>query len=172
MEQRDDAGSNFLADDGSSAANVSRVLATDLDDVSNALGSLGYETGPYEGYTHETNNIKGIFKLDWNINNKHILTATYNFLDADSKHISDANIYQADRYERILREAQFNPVKVTSIKEQTAPHFARYLESVAQQSPPDSRERRLKVARHFRREFAQGGDYVKVRATKPERTSA
>lgn len=82
-EQRDDAGSNFLADDGSTDANVSRVLATDLNDVSNALSSLGYETGVYEGYTHETNNIKGLFKLDWNINSKHSLTATYNFLDAD-----------------------------------------------------------------------------------------
>jgi hypothetical protein len=43
---------------------------------------FGYETGVYEGYTHKTANTKGIFKLDWNINDNHKLTATYNFLDA------------------------------------------------------------------------------------------
>jgi hypothetical protein len=43
---------------------------------------LGYETGPYEGYTHRTDNQKGIVKLDWNISQNHTLTATYNFLDA------------------------------------------------------------------------------------------
>lgn len=83
MERRDDAGSNFLANTGSnSGANVSRVLVSDLNEVSNALSALGYETGRYEGFIHETNNVKGIFKVDWNINNKHSLTATYNFLDA------------------------------------------------------------------------------------------
>lgn len=84
IERRDDAGSNFVANTGSNTgSNVSRVLASDLNAVSSALAGIGYETGPYEGYTHETNNIKGIFKLDWTINDKHSLTATYNFLDAE-----------------------------------------------------------------------------------------
>ena len=51
--------------------------------VSNALRDrFGYETGLYEGYIHDTDNEKGIIKLDWNINSNHTLTATYNFLSA------------------------------------------------------------------------------------------
>ena len=85
IERRDDAGSNFVADNGSNTggANVSRVLVSDLEAVSDALGALGYETGPYQGYTHETNNIKGIVKLDYNLSSKHKITGIYNFLDAE-----------------------------------------------------------------------------------------
>ncbi len=84
IERREDAGSNFIANSGSNTGeNVSRVLVSDLNRVSNALRNrFGYETGVFEGYTHDTDNIKGIVKLDWNINEKHSLTATYNFLDA------------------------------------------------------------------------------------------
>lgn len=82
MERRDDLGSNYEADRTQDGEQVSRVSAADLDLVSSTLATLGYETGPYEGYTHETNNEKGIIKLDWNINKNHTLTATYNFLNA------------------------------------------------------------------------------------------
>ena len=85
LERRSDLGSGgWVANngDGELAINESRVLASDLELVSDALRNLGYETGPYEGYTHYTENQKGIIKLDWNINKKHSLTATYNFLDA------------------------------------------------------------------------------------------
>jgi hypothetical protein len=82
IERRDDLGSTFIADRGQSGENVSRVLASDLDLVRSTLAGLGYETGPYEGYTHNTDNEKGIIKLDWNINQNHTLSATYNFLDA------------------------------------------------------------------------------------------
>ncbi len=85
LERREDAGANFVADRGQSGQNVSRVLASDLNRVQTLLGGLGYETGPYEGFIHETNNQKGIFKLDWVVNNKHSLTATYNFLDASKQ---------------------------------------------------------------------------------------
>lgn len=85
IERRDDSGSTFVADNGSNTggANVSRVQESDLNAVSSALSALGYETGPYQGYTHETNNIKGIVKLDWNVNSKHTVAAIYNFLDAE-----------------------------------------------------------------------------------------
>lgn len=84
LERRDDLGSEFLASrSGLSGDQVSRVEASDLDAVSSALNSrYGYETGPYEGYTHATNNEKGLFKLDWNIAPGNTLTATYNFLNA------------------------------------------------------------------------------------------
>lgn len=83
MERREDAGSNYVAArPGLTGSQVSRVTAADLDLVSSTLAGLGYTTGPYEGYTHRTDNQKGIIKLDWNINQNHSLVATYNFLDA------------------------------------------------------------------------------------------
>lgn len=84
VERRSDLGSNFLAaKPGLTGANVSRISAVDLERVSSVLKNrFGYETGAYEGYTHRTDNQKAIFKLDYNINKNHTLTATYNFLDA------------------------------------------------------------------------------------------
>lgn len=84
IERREDLGSNFIAAAaGRSGEQVSRVEVADLEAVSNALRSrFGYETGAYEGYIHDTDNQKGIFKLDWNVNKNHTVTATYNFLDA------------------------------------------------------------------------------------------
>jgi hypothetical protein len=87
MERRDDLGSSFrAAAPGLSGEDVSRVQASDLEAVSDALQTIhGYETGPYEGFIHETNNQKGIVKFDWNINKNHTLTAIYNFLDASKQ---------------------------------------------------------------------------------------
>jgi Carboxypeptidase regulatory-like domain/TonB dependent receptor len=83
LERRSDLGSNFLANRGTSGPNVSRVLATDLDNISNLLRqTYQYETGAYENYKHNANNQKALFKLDWNINQNHKLSATVNFLDA------------------------------------------------------------------------------------------
>jgi hypothetical protein len=85
LERRSDLGSSFVANRGTGALNESRVSAADLDAVSTALRSIGYEPGLYEGYTHDTDNQKGIIKLDWIINKNHGLTATYNFLDASKQ---------------------------------------------------------------------------------------
>lgn len=84
VERREDLGTNFVASrPGLTGDNVSRISSGSLDAVSDILRTrYGYETGAYEGYTHDTNNEKGILKLDWNINSKHTLTATYNFLNA------------------------------------------------------------------------------------------
>ena len=83
IERRSDLGSYFLANRGTTGANISRVLASDLDLVSNLLQQeFGYVTGPYENYKHNTDNQKGLFKLDFNLSDAHKLTATVNFLDA------------------------------------------------------------------------------------------
>lgn len=84
VERREDLGSNFVANaPGVSGDNVSRVLASDLDAVSNILQSrFGYSTGDYQKYNRDTDSNKGLFKLDWNINDFNTLTATFNFLDA------------------------------------------------------------------------------------------
>lgn len=83
IERRSDLGSYFLASRGTPGPNVSRVLASDLELVSSLLKQrYNYETGAYENYKHNTDNQKGLLKLDWNINNVHKLTLTGNFLDA------------------------------------------------------------------------------------------
>jgi hypothetical protein len=84
IERRDDLVTGFRANNGGEPVGngVSRVLRSDLEAVSNALASLGYETGGFENLLHATDNEKFIIKLDWNINENHSLTATYNQLDA------------------------------------------------------------------------------------------
>ena len=84
ISRRTDLGTTFVASrPGLTGANVSRVTAADLDAVSKALkDNFGYETGAYEGYLHNTNNTKAIVKLDWNINQDHKFSLTYNTLDA------------------------------------------------------------------------------------------
>ncbi|ELR69817.1 Oar protein [Fulvivirga imtechensis AK7] len=83
IERREDLGSSFIAKNGpQDQINESRVEESDFVAVRDALRSVGYEPGPYQGYKHDTDNQKGIIKIDWNINNDHTLTATYNFLDA------------------------------------------------------------------------------------------
>lgn len=84
IDERSDLGSNFTANngDGITGINESRVLETDLINVSNALANLGYNTGGYQGFLHNSNSKKGIVKLDWNINDNNKLAVIYNFLDA------------------------------------------------------------------------------------------
>ena len=83
IERRSDLGSYFVANRNTDASNESRVAAADLELVSQLLfDRYGYETGPYENYKHNTDNQKGLLKLDWNINDIHKLTITANFLDA------------------------------------------------------------------------------------------
>lgn len=84
IERRDDLMTGFTANngDGTLEPNESRVLASDLDAVSAALATLGYDTGAYENIIHATDNNKFIVKLDWNINDNHSLSATYNQLNA------------------------------------------------------------------------------------------
>ncbi|MDI5897752.1 TonB-dependent receptor [Flavobacterium yafengii] len=84
IDKRSDLGSNFVANNGDAVTGVneSRVLETDLINVSNALSSLGYNTGAYQGFSHNSNSRKGIVKLDWNIDDNNKLAVIYNFLDA------------------------------------------------------------------------------------------
>ncbi|MFN0215312.1 MAG: TonB-dependent receptor domain-containing protein [Saprospiraceae bacterium] len=85
IERRSDLGSSFIANRGMDGPGVSRVLASDLDAVSTALKGLGYDPGPYENFTLDAPNMKGLAKLDWNINNNHKFSLTYTFLDASKQ---------------------------------------------------------------------------------------
>ncbi|HJS46805.1 MAG TPA: carboxypeptidase regulatory-like domain-containing protein [Gemmatimonadales bacterium] len=84
VERTDDPGSNFVADrDGDLAFGESRVSAADMDAIRTVLlDNYGYDTGPYEGYTHETDNNKVLLKLDYNISEGNNLSFRFNYLDA------------------------------------------------------------------------------------------
>lgn len=84
-EQRTDDATNYVARNASNAgkSNTSRVLESDMQAVSSILRTrFGYETGPYQGYTHDQTNYKWLAKLDWNISQVHKLSFTYNGLSA------------------------------------------------------------------------------------------
>ncbi len=81
-DKRTDLGQSWLPNTGSGAINESRVMESDLQEVQSALAGLGYNTGAYEAFTHDSNSTKGIIKLDWNINENNRLALIYNFLDA------------------------------------------------------------------------------------------
>ena len=86
-EQTIDPGTTFRANMGGEPieGNVTRVLASDLDSLSSFLRrNFGYETGPYQGYDHETPATRLLFKLDWNINDRNNLSLRYNHLDSRS----------------------------------------------------------------------------------------
>lgn len=84
LERRDDPATNFVADrDGNVEFGESRVEASVIEDISQRMKDVyDYETGPYEGFIHETDNSKLLLKLDWNINPNHNLSFRYNMLDA------------------------------------------------------------------------------------------
>ncbi len=84
-EQRTDGASSYVAQNAGNAGktNTSRVLESDLVAVSNILKNrFQYDTGPYQGFTHDQTNYKWLAKLDYNISDVHKLSFTYNGLHA------------------------------------------------------------------------------------------
>ncbi|MBA4407523.1 TonB-dependent receptor [bacterium] len=78
-------GTTFRANLGGETAtgNVTRVLASDLDNLSNFLKSkFNYDTGPYQGYNFEIPSTRFLAKLDFNINDKNKLSLRYTQLDS------------------------------------------------------------------------------------------
>lgn len=76
-EHRADPGSNYSAD------GTSRVSSSVMDTISARLKSeYNYDTGPYQDYNHNTDNVKMLAKLDWNIDEKNNLSFRMNTLDA------------------------------------------------------------------------------------------
>ena len=81
-----DEASAYRARNNSNAGKptTSRVLGirTCMDVSSILKARFNYETGPYQGFTHDQTNYKWLAKLDWNISTIHKLSFTYNGLDA------------------------------------------------------------------------------------------
>ena len=60
---------------------VSQASTTDLDALKQFLiTKYGYNPGDYQGYENKTKSDKLAFKLDWNINKNHTLSAKYFYL--------------------------------------------------------------------------------------------
>lgn len=85
------ASQNGVAD---AANNISRVKESDLIAVRNHLiNRWGYDPGRYQGYANEAEQVgnKFLARIDWNISDKHKLAVRYNFLDANSMQVANAN---------------------------------------------------------------------------------
>ena len=66
-------------------AQVTRVLASDLDALSSFLSTnFGYSAGPYEGYDFNVPSTRFIARLDYNMNEKNKFSLRYNLLNSSS----------------------------------------------------------------------------------------
>ena len=78
---------NFVANSGSDpvTGNTTRVLASDLDALSNFLSTkFNYETGPYQGYNSSTPATRGLARLDFNANDRNKISLRYNQLNSST----------------------------------------------------------------------------------------
>ncbi|HFA50878.1 MAG TPA: TonB-dependent receptor [Bacteroidetes bacterium] len=84
VERRSDLGSFFKPNEGGqTGGNISRVLRSDMELVAKILkDNYGYDSGAISDFKHDTDNQKGLFKLNFNLSDAHKLALTYNFLDA------------------------------------------------------------------------------------------
>lgn len=86
-ELLEEPGTTFLANTGGQTVggNITRVLASDLNTLSSFLrDNFNYETGPYQGYMHQTPALRFIGKLDFNINDRNKFSIRYNHLDSEA----------------------------------------------------------------------------------------
>jgi outer membrane receptor protein involved in Fe transport len=74
-------------------ANTTRVLASDLDNLSNVLkNTYNYTTGPYENLGNFiTEGYRILGRLDWNIVQGHTLTLRYNYSQGDDDQLLNGN---------------------------------------------------------------------------------
>jgi hypothetical protein len=72
---------------------ISRTTYTDMETLSNFMkDKYGYNTGAWEGYSNANKSNKFLVRLDWNISDKHKLTARYVQHDSEAEiNISNSN---------------------------------------------------------------------------------
>ncbi len=79
---------NWVADRGQGGSNVTRVKASDLDELSAFMKSkFGLETGGYENLNLNTTGNKFLARLDWNINRNHKFNVRFSYLDGGSENL-------------------------------------------------------------------------------------
>lgn len=88
LESISSPGTTWLANaSGRTGNNVTRVLASDLDRVSDQMARLGFVTGPYENFNLATTGNKFLARVDWNINQKNKFNIRYSYLDGGSENL-------------------------------------------------------------------------------------
>jgi hypothetical protein len=84
---------------------VSRVTYSDMKTLSDYMRTnFNYETGPWEGYNNANKSEKFLVRADWNINDKHKLTARYVWHNSDA----EINISNSQSAGAGNRTTQFN----------------------------------------------------------------
>jgi hypothetical protein len=64
---------------------TTRVLRRDLEQLSTFLSSnFNYQTGPFEGYDHETPALRFLTRVDYNVNDRNKLSVRYTHLNSDT----------------------------------------------------------------------------------------
>jgi hypothetical protein len=88
-------GTTFRANTGGEtvAGNVTRVLASDLDQLSSYLSSnFQYDTGAYQGYDFEIPARRYLAKLDYNLDDRNKISVRYTHLDSKTDQlVSDSS---------------------------------------------------------------------------------
>jgi hypothetical protein len=80
-------GTTFRANAGGDpvGGGTTRVLASDLQELSAFLSqNFNYETGPFQGYDHQTPALRFLTKVDYNLNSSNKLSFRYNHLNSDT----------------------------------------------------------------------------------------
>ena len=77
--ERTEPGTTWISDGSPlTGTQISRVKYSDMQTLSNFMKEkFGYVTGPWEGYSNTNASKKFLIRTDWNINDKHKLTARY-----------------------------------------------------------------------------------------------
>ncbi len=86
-DQLTQPGTTFKSNPGGATVggSMTRVLKSDLDALSTFLRTkFNYETGPYEGYDHETPALRFLMRLDYNLDDRNKISLRYTHLDSET----------------------------------------------------------------------------------------
>lgn len=85
--ERTEPGTNWISDGSPlTGSQISRVKYSDMKELSDFMKEkFGYVTGPWEGYSNVNASTKFLLRTDWNINDKHKLTARYVHHDSEAE---------------------------------------------------------------------------------------
>jgi hypothetical protein len=80
-------GTTFRSNTGAEqvGGNITRVLQSDLTTLSDYLSTnFNYDTGPFEGYDHETPATRFLAKVEYNLGTRNKISMRYSQLDSDT----------------------------------------------------------------------------------------
>jgi hypothetical protein len=103
---RTEPGTTWISDGSPlTGSQISRVKYSDMKTLSDFMKEkFNYVTGPWEGYSNQNSSKKFLVRLDWNINDKHKLTARYVHHNSDA----EINISNSQSAGAGNRTTQFN----------------------------------------------------------------